>query len=394
MEAKAAGANGSWIVQNVEAGEYVLTVADGTGADYQRLPLLVEAGMPPVIVTIEAVQLAGRVLLGDDGVAAELTLRADSGEKVKARSDAAGDYRTLLPFAGTWKVDVRLAERRQEVTAKPLHVAPRDGEAARSDIVLPAARIVGRIVNESGKPTRGAVIVTRNRSPLADVVTEDGSFEVVGIEPGPVLINATSGSSQSGAIAVDATEHPSAVTLVLRKSWKIEGWLLSTSGNPVGGASIWYWTPGTMFIETEVTSPSGRFELHAEAQAASITLAITAPGLPAKLMIVPSPRDGEPLEVIMRSQAARLIVALHGDVPPWPVIGHDGAFAAMSFLLPPRYGPEPPARVDGGVALDVEPGNYSICGALDAASTCVQQQLAPGATVRVEAPARPSQDKK
>jgi hypothetical protein len=313
---------------------------------------------------------------------------------VKARSDAAGDYRTILPFAGIWKVDVRLAERRQELSARPLHVARRDGEAARRDIVLPAARIRGRIVNEAGQPARGAVLVTRNQSPLADVVTEDGSFEVVGIEPGPVLINATSGSSQSGAIAVDASEYPSAVTLVLRKSWKIEGWLLSASGNPVAGASIRYWTPASMFIGTDATSPSGRFALHTESQAATITLAITAPGLPAKLMIVPSPRDGEPLEIVMRSQAARLIVALQGDVPPWPVIGHDGAFAAMSFLLPPRYGPEPPARVDGGVAIDVEPGDYSICGGRDAASTCVQQRLAPGAIVRVEAPVRPDQDKK
>ena len=387
--------NGHWSLSRAAAGDYRLDVLDKRGSVYSSTPVAVEPGMSPVHIRIASTLVKGRVRAGERGIPASLKFFGNrGGGNLSTTSNADGDFTIRLPSDGEWRVNVKLQTKKQELT-RTVHVERREDEThAVIDLDLPGGRIAGRVVDESGKPVTASVIVTRE-GVIADVLAEQGSFELIGIDSGPAMIQAGTEDAHSGAVPISVDDHASPLTLVLRPMRKMEGSLLAPSGSPVAGALVRYWTPNAPFLGEVVTSPTGRFSFELEPNAPAVTLAIVAPGFPAKLTSVLVPDKGNKLEVVLGRAGGRLVIPIRDRTPPWPSIARDGAQAILPYLVPPRpSGGTPPWLTREGYAIDIEPGEYTICATRDLSDACVRQVVVPGATVVVDTPRRPEQAQK
>ena len=383
-----ASPSGAWAAGPIEAGDYVVTIASA-GTQFHRRDLVVDAASDLQVIVIDAVPVRGHVRLGKIPVKAQVTLGNWNGEKATALAGDDGDFATLVPGAGNWYADVRLPSG-QELHVNSIEIRRRDGEeSARADITLPGGRIEGRVVDERGNGVTAGVIITRDGRPLTDIRAEDGDFALAGIEPGPATIEAQAKDAWSGPVNVEITEETQPVTLVIRKLRRVAGWLATSAGIPVAGASIRYRTSSSTFLGEAASSPSGRFELVLAPDDTTVDLAVVAPAFGAKLVRATVPAAGERIDVVMSGATGRLLVRTPDDAPPWPQLGYRGVWTALvDMLARPIAAGAPPWMTPDGIALDVEPGEYTICAADHAA--CVTQLVAAGTSSIVTVPRRKS----
>jgi hypothetical protein len=384
----AASETGEWTHGRLPAGEYVVDVMNPRGAVYGTRHITVAPDMMPVQVDIERVTVRGKVHIGGDGIAAFVTFSSGRGETVRIASNDDGELTVDLPFEGKWRVDVRLHDTKQELSAiPPVTVARRRGEPyADIDLELPGGRVKGRVVDESGKAVKSGVILTRSGSILADIYAADGTFELVGVRPGPAMIEAQGEGANSGLLPVNIDSNASPVTLTLRRAKKLEGFVVTAEGGSVAGASIRFLEAGAAIVGEVVTSPTGRFVIQVNATTTAVRVAIAATGLPSKLALLRVPEKHEAIEVVLGRASGRLIVPLRDST--WPFVGRDGAWASALHLVEPLFGRRTAPRwaTKDGMAIDLEPGEYTICPTHIPSPDCVTQVVAAGTTTIAKTP--------
>lgn len=288
---------GEWTHARIAAGDYDVEIVDARGAVYATRRIAVGPEMQPIEIEIGRVPVKGEVTIGGSGVAAHLKFSARRGENLTTTSNERGEFRIQLPFEGVWGVEVRLVASGQVLTSPDVKIARSEDEPyTRVHIDLAGGRIAGRVVDPSGKPVEAGVILTRNGSLLADILAVNGAFELLGVTPGPAMIEAQAKAASSGTVPVMIHTHSSQVTLTVRSFVKFEGFLLTPSGDSVAGASIHYREPAAAFIGKVVTSPTGRFVINLAANTSAIAVAIAAPGLPSKLALLRVPEDGQAVD--------------------------------------------------------------------------------------------------
>jgi hypothetical protein len=147
---------------------------------------------------------------------------------------------------------------------------PPGGRAARVDLELPDTVLRGRVVDADGRPQPGASLLAvdlrQGRRELMELADSEGAFELRGLEPGPLSIQAQSAAGVSPWVAVNVLEggEPSEIVLRIGRSRRITGRVVSAAG-PVADATVKivpaFTGEGPVAPVTTVTKVDGSFEL-------------------------------------------------------------------------------------------------------------------------------------
>ncbi|HJQ38023.1 MAG TPA: carboxypeptidase-like regulatory domain-containing protein [Thermoanaerobaculia bacterium] len=245
---------------------------------------------------------------------------------------------------------------------------------ALSLLLLPAGRVSGTVLDASGNPTDAVVMVHRGSAVVAQALAKDGKFEIEGLREGAARIEAVTPHAQSEAVKVEVSEKTE-VDLVLRARTRVRGWVSTTTGVAVPGASIHVVVPGFFSRAAAATRDRGTFRMTLPGTAVPMTFVVTAPRFPARIIQIPAGYSfDDPIRIVMPSVGGRLRVRFPGEGPmPW--VRKSGDPVSLSLLET-----EPFVVTKGTFAGDVEPGEYTVC--ID--ERCQSAVIAPSSDVLID----------
>ncbi|HRC85741.1 MAG TPA: carboxypeptidase-like regulatory domain-containing protein, partial [Thermoanaerobaculia bacterium] len=329
---------GTFRRSGLAAGSYQVTILDGAGNRYLTEEVALESGNERHLLALEEVPVEGRVEFGKTALPARLTFGGWRGSTaIPAQSDPEGEFETILPHEGLWRVLVESERPALRRTLTKVEVRrERGARAARLSLRLPGTRLWGRALDESGRPLAGArltLLELASAAPSWTTTDESGHFELLGLAPGAVQVDASyqgrDGQVRSaGPLLVTVAEEPPApaLELVLERKMKLQGQLLTPDG-PMTGAPVigLAWQPGqswpTEMIQA-VTQADGRFEMSLPARSVFVDLI------------------GMPLGLDLTLER----VQLGAGLPPPPVLlapGSLGGTLTLSGLAPEQDGAGP-----------------------------------------------------
>ncbi len=401
-------------------GRFLLSVKDARGATFfSDFHFALAAGQEGR-VEIRWVDVAGRLYLGKKPLAAKLWFgfggRGVSGEPVE--SDADGAFALVLPFEGSWPVEIEATEGGVRAQLPALVEADRD-RRARLDLRLPDTRLFGRVSLVGGRPAAGAKLFLGAEEGGAGVLIAAadsmGEFSLRGLPTGRVALAAEwrdgegTWSAPAEIVSVADGGEAGPVDLVLRRKVRLSGRVVSPQG-PVAGAVISAWpfggAPGV--LGRAGSERDGTFTFDAPAESGPLVLVPRAPGFALRAFV--RPVGTEPLVLELSREAGTLEV-----VAPWlsdrKAMGLALAYFEDGIALPygnllARWamaegaGSAPPG--DGAATIRIPalaPGRWEVC-ALPSYSlsfsfatggdvprqACAGGTLTNGATLRLEVP--------
>ncbi len=377
-----------WVGKGLENGQYVVSISDGEGSIRARETVDVGSDLAEVRVRVDEIPIRGRISAGDRPLQAELRFTWSDGAAILMQSDDRGDFEGSLSHEGKWRVQIAPTDSRTRIRGRTVdvHRRPQD-DVARVDIALPDGRLGGGVVDESGKAVPNALVsIIRGVRPDAEVLSDaDGNFELVGIEPGPVMVGAETRDAESGYVAASADRAGSPVRLVVAARRTLSGRLVDPAGNPVAGARLRAVYAAFAPAEETTTDAAGRFRLRAPRSATQIDMVVLAAGWPIKIISVPLSEPSEPVLLTVSGPSSVLAVTVAG-VPAWPAIRRDtSGFFSLRFLLSPtgtggseNLGPD-------GLTFLLEAGAYELCPDPVASARCTRTTIAPGQKVVIDA---------
>ncbi|HEX6096499.1 MAG TPA: carboxypeptidase-like regulatory domain-containing protein [Thermoanaerobaculia bacterium] len=386
-----ASMSGAWSAAGIESGFHRIEVMDHRRSNFAYSMVDISPHMAPVSIGIASVLVRGTIRLGNEPLRARLQFRNGKGTMIAMRSDAEGRFSGALPQEGRWEVLIFGGGSAQSSQQRTVQVQA-SGGVADIDLRLAGTRVAGRVVGSDGAPVTSFVrLWSEERTFLGATSTDErGQFELAGIEPGAVYVEAESRASEnakSGFIPVTVSEVSSdELTVVLRPAARFRARLTTPSGIPVAGAIVRYLLPDrpgqTM---EEVSGPNGVFTIALSPGAPSVDLTILPPGLPVKIVRVPlADRPASTTELILGRPAG--ILELEVDHRgPFPWIEHEGVrYSVGSLRYPSNWTSPPRDHRPWGMSLLIEAGDYTICGDRAMTDRCVRKTIAPGAIERVD----------
>src|SRR5207248_3401206 len=205
---------------------------------------------PPVRLQMDAIVVRGTLRAGHQALPAALHFMNQRGPgdlTLVSRED--GTFAGMFPAAGKYDIEIT-PEKSEQHLRKQVDVEPSSEGVVHLDIDLPGGVIHGNVVDESGAPATGVVqLYHRNGGRATSVsTTGDGTFRLMGVEPGDAVLNARSRSvGDSGPVPYRVGEESTEpVTLTLHPRRTVTMWIAAPSGQPVAGAVIrfsnrFYW---------------------------------------------------------------------------------------------------------------------------------------------------------
>jgi len=374
---------GEWRNDTLHPGKYVLTLLDPFGSVFLQTTVDAATEYTPRFLTVTRTRIEGVVRTGNTPLESRLFFTDDDAARIALNTRPDGHFEGILPHDGSWSVQVRTPNETWYVKDIPVDVKRSPQQAVASVVVpVPPGKARGQVKTDTGELVRGDVIVFRDRKGIADaLILEDGTFEVGGLEPGPVLLQAVAGPSgesemTSYLVAEDAPQH---AQLIVHKTTDVHCWLISEEGAPIAGAIIRYSAAGMQGNRQAVSGPTGEVSLRVPGTARSILAAVAIPGFPARIAAI-DPQAPETQRILITTQHASLHV-VHAPELPWPTVTIDGsAFLPITALMP--IGPEGPMGLTAdGLELRVAPGAYIICNPTK--PPCETARLGPGQTQTV-----------
>jgi hypothetical protein len=373
-----ASASGVWKQPQLQEGRYRLSVSDGSGSILGRRVIELTAASPPVMMNLDLVPVTGDVALGDRPLPATVTLSWRDGSSVKFRADERGRFQGMLPHEGQWHVRISPTGVNTSIDRPTIEVRRSDDGVAPIHLALPSGKIKGMLVDEQDRPVSGWALVSRGGVIEGDSTSdESGSFEIDGIEPGPVQVAGHSADGAESGLLPYTAAGDDAVSLrvVLHPPSKATGSVRS-GGQPVAGAIIRCFADTFTEKRETYSGPDGEFELALPPHTSAVDLIVLAPGFPARwISAVPA---ASPIDVQLGGAAAKLRL-LATAVPPWPMVWRGGRFVGALFL---GYPPNSPFY--RGLEYDVEPGTYTICPAAELSAKCIAKQIDAGTAAVVD----------
>lgn len=361
-------------------------------------------------IELEILTVRGMVTLGKEPVAATLWFGGRHGSPgVKMESDSEGAFHGVLPRDGWWRVDVASPERKLETRTRVKVEAGRDG-LAEVEIELPATRVFGKVLDETGRPMPSARLVVS--TPDADVIAsadEAGSFDVRGLSEGMAQALATFSSgagewmSDRISLFLRDGEEVGPIELRMRKNRKFSGSVHSSLG-PVPGASLLVMPlrPSSVGAATARTDLDGSFTALVPAGTESAAVIVSPPGHALKAFTVPvgdAPQsltvgqEGGELEILVpeksevfEKEEITLLVLQNGILLPTPFLNRWALGHGRDLLIPGKFS-----------VGDLAPGEYRACLASRAVlaswqasgwtaplARCVSGQLTAGGSLRLD----------
>lgn len=367
----------------LESGLYHVIVRDASGTVFASETLSIDDDPPPLFIRIAAVPIRGRLASGTTGLKAHIDFNNVRGSSLRLESDDNGDFEGLLPAEGRWLVGVVLPSR-QDLNLRPIEVKRRDGEEyARIDLSLPAGRLEGRVVDERGDGVGTSVRLTRGRMPASAMLSDAGGhFTFIGLEPSDAVVDAGDGDVASGPIPVSISDAGPPLTITVRKTRTLQGWITTPAGYPVAGAAVQYWGEGDVWGGQAVSNPSGAFDLKIAGTPRYVDVFVAGGGIPVMLRRVAVPRADERIQLVTAAVPGRLLVPVREGAPPYPTIVHDGVTTTLDRILWPGHvaGVPPQGATPDGFLFDVDPGPYTVC----IKSRCKTVDVPPAAQMNVD----------
>ena len=402
----APGADGIWQWADLAPGSYVVSIADGSGQEWDHVDVALEPGQEVVDVSLPFVHVRGRVRIGDRGIPARLHWPVS----IFMEADEHGDFAGILPRQGEYPMVMLRSQDPPLKRAIPhVKVEVAEGETeAWVDLVLPDTEISGQVVDEAGSPVPEAIVspVSDGQTSGAVRVDKAGRFRLVGLPEGEVSLQAQTAEAVSAVVTVRMLEKlpPPPVRLVLKPHREFRGRVVAPNGSGVPGARVLAYSPGMLTMEPAVTDGAGMVSLQLSGAASQAYVIVQAAGYLLSSTTVPVGAE-EPVTIPVESQGGGTLVVetalnqldpaapvaffvLHRNVAiPLPELGHwqglHGVAASpeSSQLTIPQ----------------VEPGDWAVClpalSALDpgAASfevpetACISGYLAPGGELLLDA---------
>lgn len=257
-----ASEDGRWEAARIGADAYELRVVGESGSILRRVDVDLSGGGPTSLqISVHDFFVRGVVKAGDEALEADLVFTDGSGGFVKTSSSADGSFEVGFPSVGRWSPSVQYPRKRGARTqGEPIEVRE-DTQAV--EVALPGGRFRGTVFDAERRPRKAAVHVTRDRSLIAQQVTdEDGKFDLIGLRGGDYALD---GEGPAGK-----TAHPFEVTLeqdetkdvdlVLSPYRAVAGVVVLPSGSPASGAVIRISLDGGFSWGRQVTDIDGRFE--------------------------------------------------------------------------------------------------------------------------------------
>lgn len=388
---KPAGIDGTWSIDGVEAGKYRLEVYDGGGVVYERLVVDVQPGDLPLRFHMDAHLVRGVVRVGHEPIAAALHFLNLRGQgDLDLTSDDNGTFAGTFPAVGEYNVEITPRESAQGLRMRVEVKANTDG-IAKLEIALPGGVVRGMVIDEAGTPVAASVRVNRGDSgtpTMSTTAAEDGTFRLIGVEPGDLVLNARSLLvGESGPVphtVADGASDPVTLTLHPRREFTV--WVVSPSGQPVAGAVVHF--VNRYYSHEEVTGPGGDVRFAVAQGVDTIDVIIAAPGFPIRMMSLPiaADMDKNP-QVVLGGQSALLVVKI-GFAPPWPGLRPAQSNVSLHYLpeffASPMGGPRSPNKTSRGYEFELDPGTYLLCPEPRFPAKCVQRTLLPGTETIVD----------
>ncbi len=395
--------DGYWSATGLDPGEYRLHVATDRSPRWIERRITLVPGPNSLELSPEGVAVRGELVAGDEPVEATLFFGGRSGKtSIRIVTDELGRFEGFLPRDGEWPIDVARAGREGVQRLEPIEVRSRKGEADDLRIELPDTVVRGTVEDAEGDPVPDATVLlfdlAERRLEAVTYTTENGTFELVGIEPASLSVEATSGPARSAAVAVQVEEGAEgpAVELVLRSDLVVRG-IVRTARGPVAGAEILILPtlsqPGSADMPRVITGPDGRFEVALTPESVGFRAVVRAPGYPVTLADVTGLGGRAPVVLDVPEMGGVLRIT---DEPAREGPGR-AALVAGGLVLPV----DAFAQLLGGVRRegsdlilpDLAPGAYALCFfPADGDRACTEGYLAAGASMTLTVPRETTED--
>lgn len=216
------------------------------------------------------------------------------GDKhVALRSTDEGEFRGILPRAGTWRVQVEAPSVATELSAI---VSKTDDGEASVDLDIPDNHVSGVVVDSTGTPYRGATITLLNGpSSFSQQSDRNGQFHFDGVPPGSITMSAeaetSAGVKSSNVFAanIGGSETLDSIRLKLADGQTVHCRVMGRDG-PVIGAEVTV-RPGSGLEQapstTATTDPDGVFDARIAAGFEKAQVVVAAPGYPLRVFEIP-----------------------------------------------------------------------------------------------------------
>jgi hypothetical protein len=376
-----ASVDGYWSKAGLQPTEYLLRVRDAEGSQAVSRKIVLRGGPEQLTVDVVAIGVAGRVLAGDNGIAAELAFEYD-GRRVKATSDDEGAFKVDFPAAGSWRPSVTVGAAK--VRLEPVEIAATQEDALI--LRIPGGGVRGKVLDQTGRGAANALVaLTRDsRQTSTAYADEDGGFELIGVEPGEYTIYAEAEQSFAGPLPLTIAEDETRELDLRLESWKeVTGVVTTASGAAASGAVVRSFDPLSGLVEDTIADGRGAFSFKVKPRSRTVDLIVLSPPNPiAMRQLTLGDRRVTSAHVQLAPLGTKLRVYIQRS-PPWPVLtGPDGVTRSLSLLLMPLLGRSMWRElVEGGFNFFIEPGPWVICG--DGIPPCRQLQLAAHAETTV-----------
>lgn len=237
------GEDGTYAIEHLAAGDYVVSAEDGAHADLQSQATLAEGESRRLDFDMtEGAKVSGHVRDGAGAPLAAIEVSSMWPER-HATSGADGAYAIggLDPSGGAALTAHDPSGRMGDVNRYA-----RAGETAADLVMRAAAQIAGRVVErKTGAPVAGAKVGTGRQvmglgAEHAAESDQDGRFELAGLAPGAYKLQVTKEGFAPAAASVDAGEGERAdVTVELGQGAAIAGRVLdAATGAGLAGAHV------------------------------------------------------------------------------------------------------------------------------------------------------------
>jgi hypothetical protein len=287
----AADLEGQLTLSDLSPGEIHVMVEDGSGNrifNNGRQPWTLEESRVERI-EIPQVAITGRLLLGDEPLAATLFFGGRSGgERVRVESDEEGSFSGTLPREGFWRVQIQAQQPPLDTMAETEIRARRSGETF-VEIELPDNRLFGRVVDAGSLPVERATVVTQGSNPMLfqwKQTDERGRFELRGLAAGAIELGAESDDSmcQAGPLKVTVPEDGEVgpVELRCRKMKPVAGVVVSAQGPAAGVRVELRGLPPALGGGRATTKADGSFAMEVPADLGMATAFLSATGFGAQ----------------------------------------------------------------------------------------------------------------
>jgi hypothetical protein len=395
---------GYWEKANLRPGEYVaiLEAPSPSGNRSSRWlveELVLEAGENLRHFEVPLIPIKGTVRHGDEYMAARLWLGGGTNYMVQFDSDQNGHFAGFLPSEGKYGVEIELPDgERERVLLKPIEIKLGSKPHANVMILVPATTIRGEVLDESGRPVEGAVVLARShdtemmRKESRLISGPEGSFRFRGLAPGDMSVQAQARGKESAWLRLSLEEdlEPPYVQLVVADNVRVQGYVTHRNG-PVPGAQVFLY-PGVVqsgaigTIDSVVAGPDGGFSAQLPAYATELSLVVMAPGYALQMERRAIPKRGETVLVELANEGGEVKSQRFEGSPYEAVLVAENG-SAVPLITLRRWMQLHNVKLGGEGAIvipNVAPGLYALCPSLLAASEgkgCVDGYLAPRSQV-------------